>query len=166
MAKQSKKQTKDSSKKEDSKKTDTTSVVQNSLASGTPLSVEELSAVVKQDHEKIEEIHKYLKHLRWLSGIRLAITLALIIVPVIIAAVAIPPLLRQVEGVLEDSGLVNEQGVFDPGSAFEQMVGDQLDVFPGGGSGEYEGNLTQPPADFDSWSQEQQEEWVRTQFDG
>lgn len=167
MAKQSKKATKTSSssskKKEASKKTDKTE------KKSAPLTVEELSAIVKRDHDRIEEMHKYMKHLRWLSGARLLITVVLVVVPTIIAIVALPPLLRQAGTALQQSGVINEQGVFDPGAIFEQVIGDQMQVLPGGAPGEYgeyPGNLQQPPADFDTWTREEQEEWVRQQFDG
>lgn len=170
----SKKQTNASAKKAEaaslkeakSKTKSPKSARQSSLGSGTPLTHEELSAMVKRDHEKIEEIHTYLKQLRWLSGIRLLITVALVIIPIIIAAIAIPPLLSSVEGALTNTGILNADGEFDPESLFQGMMGEQMESMFQGGEYPEGGSLEQPPADFDTWTQEEQEEWVRNQFDG
>lgn len=169
MAKQPKQnKSSDISSKEETQEAVQHSVVTNSVETPGPMSVEEISAIVRRDHEKIEEMHKYMKHLRWLSGIRLGITLFLIIGPIIFTIIALPPLLRGISSQLGGSG------GFSPTD-----ISSILETFTGGsGSGDsngqvnyvpedkYPDTLSQPPADYNSWSKEQQEQWVKEQFDG
>lgn len=167
MPKQSKQTKKDSAESKDIKEAPLKGKAR-AEQSAQALSIEELSAIVQQDHQRLEEMHKYLKHVRLLSGIRLMITVLLIVAPLVFAFFALPPLLRKIEGTLMESGVLSETGEFSPDQLFQQMVGNQVEgqLMQGFEQfGQFDGTLDQPPADFDTWTPEEQERWVKEQFD-
>lgn len=145
----------------------------NNVETPGPMTVEELSAMVRRDHQKIEEMHKYMKHIRLMSGIRLGITIFLIVAPIILTIIALPPLMRGISSQLGGSGSFNLE---DFSSVLEQLNssgssepnttdnnGDKVNYAP---ESEYPSTLSQPPADYNTWTPEQQEQWVKEQFDG